>query len=206
MDNVIITISRSYGSGGRDIGRRLATELGIDYLDSKLLRLASDESGINEQLFAEADETLKSTPLFRAARKVYNGEVIRPDSDDFTSNENLFRYQAKVMRELASSEACVIIGRCANVVLGGQPNVLRVYIHAPIETRMQWLADTHPGDKNARMRIIAEKDERRAAYCRYFTGLDWKDADQYDLSLDSAALGADRCVALIKEYTDIRFR
>ncbi len=204
MDNVIITISRSYGSGGRKIGRRLADELGIDYLDRKLLRIASDKSGINEQLFAQADETLRNTPVFRAARKVYNGEVIGPESDDFTSNENLFRYQAKVMRELASTTSCVIIGRCANVVLGDMPNVLRVYIHAPLEYRLNTLIDVHPVDKSARARIISEKDDHRAAYYRYFTGFDWKDADHYDLSLDSAALGEDRCVELIKQYLSIR--
>ncbi len=204
MDNVIITISRSYGSGGRKIGRRLADELGIDYLDRKLLRIASDKSGINEQLFAQADETLRNTPVFRAARKVYNGEVIGPESDDFTSNENLFRYQAKVIREIASTSSCVIIGRCANVVLSDMPHVLRVYIHAPLEYRLQALADVHPVDKHARTRIIDEKDERRAAYYRYFTGFDWKDADHYDLSLDSAALGEDRCVELIKQYLSIR--
>ncbi len=206
MDNVIITISRSYGSGGRKIGRRLADELGIDYLDRKLLRIASDKSGINEQLFAQADETLRNTPVFRAARKVYNGEVIGPESDDFTSNENLFRYQAKVMRELASTASCVIIGRCANVVLGDMPNVLRLYIHAPLEYRLEALSDVHPVDKSARSRIISEKDERRAAYYRYFTGFDWKDADHYDLSLDSAALGEDRCVELIKQYLSIRMK
>lgn len=204
MDNVIITISRSYGSGGRKIGRRLADELGIDYLDRKLLRIASDKSGINEQLFAQADETLRNTPVFRAARKVYSGEVIGPESDDFTSNENLFRYQAKVIREIASTSSCVIIGRCANVVLSDMPHVLRVYIHAPLEYRLQALADVHPVDKHARTRIIDEKDERRAAYYRYFTGFDWKDADHYDLSLDSAALGEDRCVELIKQYLSIR--
>ena len=204
MDNVIITISRSYGSGGRKIGRRLADELGIDYLDRKLLRIASDKSGINEQLFAQADETLRNTPVFRAARKVYNGEVIGPESDDFTSNENLFRYQAKVMRELASTTSCVIIGRCANVVLGDMPNVLRVYIHAPLEYRLNTLIDVHPVDKSARARIISEKDDHRSAYYRYFTGFDWKDADHYDLSLDSAALGEDRCVELIKQYLSIR--
>lgn len=203
MDRFVVTISRSNGSGGREIGRSLADELGVDYLDRKLLRLASDESGINERLFAQADETLKNTPLFRAARKVYHGEVIGPDSDDFTSNENLFRYQAKVIRELASGESCVIIGRCANVVLSDFPHVLRVYIHAPIEARVQNLSAIHPMDKAALMRKIMEVDRRRAAYYRYFTGFDWKDADHYDLSVDSAAFGKDRCVQIIRDCLEV---
>lgn len=206
MDNVIITIARSYGSGGRRIGTKLADELGIDYLDRKLLRLASDRSGINERLFAQADETLKNTPLFRAAKKAYSGELIGPESDDFTSNENLFRYQAKVMRELAAQSSFVVIGRCANIVLGDMPRVVRVYVHAPLEYRLQALQDVHPVDRAARTRLINEKDARRAEYCRYFTGADWKDADHYDLSLDSAALGEERCIQLIKEFIPVYFK
>ena len=95
MENRVITIARSYGSGGRKMGRLLAKELGYEYYDREILRIASDESGISEELFRQADEKQR-IPLFRIAREVYTGEVIPPDSDDFISNENLFRYQAKI--------------------------------------------------------------------------------------------------------------
>ena len=100
MENRVITIARSYGSGGRKMGRLLAKELGYEYYDREILRIASDESGISEELFRQADEKQR-IPLFRIAREVYTGEVIPPDSDNFVSNENLFRYQAKVMLGLA---------------------------------------------------------------------------------------------------------
>ena len=102
MENRVITIARSYGSGGRKMGRLLAKELGYEYYDREILRIASDESGISEELFRQADEKQR-IPLFRIAREVYTGEVIPPDSDDFISNENLFRYQAKIIRELAAN-------------------------------------------------------------------------------------------------------
>ena len=107
MENRVITIARSYGSGGRKMGRLLAKELGYEYYDREILRIASDESGISEELFRQADEKQR-IPLFRIAREVYTGEVIPPDSDDFISNENLFRYQAKIIRELAATRNCVI--------------------------------------------------------------------------------------------------
>ena len=100
MENRVITIARSYGSGGRKMGRLLAKELGYEYYDREILRIASDESGISEELFNQVDER-QHLPLFRIAREAYTGEVIPPDSDDFISNENLFRYQAKIDKRRA---------------------------------------------------------------------------------------------------------
>ena len=114
------------------MGRLLAKELGYEYYDREILRIASDESGISEELFNQVDER-QHLPLFRIAREAYTGEVIPPDSDDFISNENLFRYQAKIIRELASARNCVIVGRCANFILRGRDNVLNVFV-----TGRQW--------------------------------------------------------------------
>ena len=131
MKNVVITIARQYGSGGRTIGEMLAKKLNIHYYDKDLMKLASDDSGINEALFVNADEKIKSSRLFHIAKSAYNGELIPPESDDFTSTDNLFNYQAKIIRELAQEEPCVIIGRCADYVLKDCPNGLSVFIHAP---------------------------------------------------------------------------
>ena len=117
MKPFVITVARGYGSGGKTIGKMLAEDLGVKYYDMELLRLASDESGINEHLFAEADEKLKTPRLFKPRKSAYTGEVIPPDSEDFVSDQNLFNYQAKVIRDLAEKESCVIIGRCADFVL-----------------------------------------------------------------------------------------
>ena len=111
MKPFVITVARGYGSGGKTIGKMLAEDLGVKYYDMELLRLASDESGINEHLFAEVDEKLKTPRLFKPRKSAYTGEVIPPDSEDFVSDQNLFNYQAKVIRDLAEKESCVIIGR-----------------------------------------------------------------------------------------------
>ena len=92
MEKVVITIARQYGSGGRTIGQMLSEELGIPYYDKELLKKASEDSGIHERLFAGADEKLKNSPLLRITKKVYQGQLIPPESGGFTSMENLFNY------------------------------------------------------------------------------------------------------------------
>lgn len=200
----VITIARGYGSGGRHIGKALAEELKVHCYDRKLLRLASDESGIHEGLFGMADENPSLKMLLPIARRERGGEVIPPDRDDFVSNENLFRYQAKVIAELAKSESCVIIGRCADYVLRGFPNVLRVYIHAPLENCARRVAEMNDLPFESAKKLVQITDKRRAAYYAYFTGRSWTNAENYDLCLDSSSLGHSQCVQMIKEYLRIR--
>lgn len=203
MERFIITIARGYGSGGRTIGKTLAEELGVNFYDRDLLRLASDESGINESLFVKADEKVKNTLLYKVAKKVYKGEIIPPDREDFISNENLFNYQAKIIKELAEKESCVIIGRCADYILKDQPNVLRVYIHAPLEACVNNLKGILVAPEKEVKKQIVTIDKRRSTYYHYFTGQDWKDADNYDLCLNSHQLGYEKCVSLIESYLKV---
>ena len=103
MDGLVITIAREFGSGGHQIGEMLSKKLGIPYYDKDLIKLASEDSGINEGLFGLADEKSKGG-LFKKT-KVYDGEISKPDSADFTSEENLFSYQAKIIKELADKKS-----------------------------------------------------------------------------------------------------
>jgi cytidylate kinase len=206
MDKYVITIARGYGSGGRTIGKMLSEELGIPYYDRDLLRLASDDSGINEQLFAKADEKLKKSLLFKIAKKVYKGELIPPDSDDFVSNDNLFNYQAKIIKELAETESCIIIGRCADFILKDYPNVVRLFVHAPLQDCIKTLVDmTGKSEKEVEKQIL-DIDKHRADYYKYYTGREWENAKHYDLCLNSSKLGFHKCVEIVKSYLDIRFR
>ena len=133
MEKFVIAITRTCGSGGTTIGKMLSKDLGINMYDKELLRLASDDSGINEALFANADEDVKNSLLYKVSKKVYNGELIPPENHDFTSNDNLFNYQAKILRELAERESYVVIGRCADYILKDNPNVFKIFIHASNE-------------------------------------------------------------------------
>ncbi len=204
MENRVITIARSYGSGGRKMGRLLAKELGYEYYDREILRIASDESGISEELFRQADEKQR-IPLFRIAREVYTGEVIPPDSDDFISNENLFRYQAKIIRELAATRNCVIVGRCANFILRGRDNVLNVFVTAPVVDCVRRVIETDGLNLDEAEKKIKKIDKRRADYFKYFTGRQWQDAALYDLCLNTGHMSEQKCVDIVRAYMDARF-
>ncbi len=203
---VVITIARQYGSGGRTIGEMLAEDLKVHYYDKELLKLASEDSGINERLFVNADEKVKVTHLFKVIKNVYTGQLIPPESEDFVSDDNLFNYQAKVIKELAGEESCVIVGRCADYVLKDYENVLSVFIHAPKDYCMEQAAKKVSMSSRDLERYIARTDKRRAEYYKYHTGREWTDARNYDLCLDSSKLGFERCVEEIKAYLKVRFK
>lgn len=136
MEHTVITIARSYWKWWKNFRQTFAKELGIHCYDRELLRMASEQSGINEALFGEVDEKVKSLPLFGISKKIYKGEIFPPESDDFVSDDNLFNYQAKIIKEVAAEESCVIIGRCAGFILKDNPDVVRYSFHAPKEDCM----------------------------------------------------------------------
>ena len=205
MDKIVITIARYYGSGGKTIGEMLGEELGIPFYNREILRMASDDSGISEALFAQADEKLKKTTLFRVAHKAYDGTVIPPESKDFLSNQNLFNYQAKVIKGLAEEGACVIIGRCGDYVLRDNPNRVAVFVHAPADYCRQMAIERGAQSTRDVDRFIAQTDKARAEYYHYYTGQEWSNAKNYDLCLNSKVLGFDGCAEAIKAYINIRF-
>ena len=198
MDKFVITVARETGSGGHNITRKLSEALGVPYYDRDLLRKASEVSGIHERLFGAADERIGLKEMLSAAEKVYTGEVLPPDSDDFTSTRNLFSFQAKIIKELAETESCIILGRCANYLLADRKDVLRVFIHAPLEAREERVASySLAWSPREVTKYIRLEDKRRASYYRYYTGEEWRDAAGYDLSLNSGELGEEGCVRRI---------
>ena len=198
MEKFVITVARETGSGGHNITRKLSEALGVPYYDRDLLRKASEFSGIHERLFGAADERIGLKEMLSAAEKVYTGEVLPPDSDDFTSTRNLFSFQAKIIKELAETESCIILGRCANYLLADRKDVLRVFIHAPLEAREERVASySLAWSPREVTKYIRLEDKRRASYYRYYTGEEWRDAAGYDLCLDSSVLGEEGCVKRI---------
>ena len=205
MDKVVITIARQYGSGGRTIGQMLSKELGIHYYDKELLKLASEESGIHERLFAGVDEKLKNSPLLRITKKIYQGQLIPPESEEFTSMENLFNYQAKVMKRLAETESCVIIGRAADFILKDFQNVVSVFVHGSKEFNLARAMEQNSMTEAEMEKFIQKTDKYRAEYYKHYTGRDWTDARNYDLCLNSSKLGFEKCVKEILAYIKVRF-
>jgi cytidylate kinase len=206
MKNIVITIARQYGSGGRTVGQMLAKRAGIHYYDKELMKLAAEESGISEKLFVQADESVKKlSPLARLSKKVYQGELLSPSSDDFTSSENLFNYQAKIIKQLAEMQSCVIVGRCADYILRDCSQVVSCFVHAPMDFLMEQAADKQSARGHELEKLIAQIDRHRAAYYEYHTGQTWSDARNYDLCLDSSRLGFEKTVEEIMAYARVRF-
>ena len=201
-----IAITRTCGSGGGShIGKKLAVDYGIDYYDRKLLRLAAEDSGINETIFAEADENTKKTLLYGAFKRVYNGEIIPAESGNFLSDQNLFNYQAKVLKELLTQESYICVGRAADFVLKGEPNVVSVYLDASYEFRVKREVERQGISESEAERYIDQLDRYRNAYYMYHTGRQWKNPRNYDLCLDTESLGLDNCAELIEEYIRMKF-
>ena len=206
MKNYVITISRGYGSGGKTIGKMLAKELNIPYYDNEILTLASEASGISEGLFAQNDEKLKGVSLLKTI--ISKGHFNNADGEitkNFTSPENIFKYQAKVIRELAEKESFVIIGRAADYILKDYDNVISVNIQAPFEACVKAVMENHHLDDKEAQRIICKTDRERAEYYEYHTGNAWNDELNYDISLNTARINWEKCVKLIKEYIKIKF-
>lgn len=203
--NIVITIARQYGSGGRTVGEMLANDLGIHYYDHELIHLASEESGISLGLFLDADERVRNTGFFKTPVNVYKGELIGPDSKEFTSEANLFNYQAKVIKRLAETTSCVIVGRCADFVLKDYDNVLSVFVHAPQPFLEEQAAKVKSLPHDELVKFMAQEDKFRAVYYEHHTGHKWTDAMNYDLCLDSSKLGFDKCVEAIKAHAKVRF-
>lgn len=200
MGNFVVTITRTCGSGGSSIANLIAKDLNIKVYDKELLRLASYDSGINERLFAQVDEDTKKSILYKVSQKVYSGELIPPESHDFTSNDNLFNYQAKVLKELAKESSYIVIGRGADYILKDNDNVIKIYIYASedecIEREMKRLGI----DKKEATEWVNKTNIYRGIYYRYHTGRKWKDVENYDLVLNTSRFSYAECAEVIKGY------
>ena len=164
MDNkIILTIGRQFGSGGREIGQRLAKELGIGYYDKELITVAARESGLCEDVFEKADERASSglSYAFTMGYSSFMGGMFTP-YNDILSNDGLFKIQSDAIRKLAETESCVLVGRCADYILRDDPACLSFFIHSSVESRVQKTVERHgvtvEEAKNAILKIWREKN------------------------------------------------
>lgn len=197
----IITIARGMGSGGRTIGKMLSEQLGVKYYDKELIKLASEDSGINEAFFGRVDEKLKTS--FIRKNGVYKGGLIDPSSKDFTSDANLFNFQAKIIKELADKEPAVIVGRCADFVLSGRKDVIKLFIYCDEQTAIRNVIDAYGGSEKDASKLIEKTNKDRCAYYKHYTGRNWEDARNYNICLDTSSMDYQTCVDIIKGYISI---
>lgn len=206
MKKYVITIARGFGSGGKDIATRLSKELGIPCYERQILTMASDQSGIDESVFVETDEKLRGKYIANFLRKMPVTGVVEPQDRAFVSDVNVFNIQADLIRTLAETESCIIVGKCADDILRDYPNVISIYIEAPRSACVKSIMEKlHVSEKRAHQ-LIRDTDKYRAKYYSYYTsGKDWTNPTNYDLVLNSDRIGREKCVELIKNYVKIKF-
>lgn len=200
---VIITIGRQFGSGGREIGKRLSEVLDIPFYDKELLTEAAKESGYSEELFHQRDEQKTGSLLFSLSTGAY--PLGNPSYYyDLPLDDKLFLAQIDVMKKLAAKGSCVIIGRCAEYILREDPGVITVFIHADLSSRIARISRLYSLTPQKAESMINKTDKKRAQYHNYYSTDKWGDARAYQLCLDSGAVGTANCVELIRQLVEMK--
>ena len=202
--NIIVTIARQVGSGGREVGELLAMELGYEYHDKSLISLAAEKSGISHEVLKNTDE--KATPSFLYSIAM-GGMGMVPFSHgmpyDTPVNDRLFVLQSGIIEELAKANSCVFIGRCADFVLRDFPNVVRVFIYADPDKRAEVISKRNNISLNEAKNLAVKLDKKRANYYGYYTSKKWGRSENYDLMIDTTKIGITGAVRLIKKYVEM---
>ena len=195
---MVITVGRQYGSGGREIGTALANKLGIVYYDDLLLKKAAEESGLCEELFHSFDERPKSF-LYSIAMDAYPFSYSGAGD---SLEQQVYLATFDTIRHIAEQGPCVIIGRCADYALADNPNHLSIFIHAPMDVRIQRVAKRQNITPEKARSLIIKTDKRRASYYEYYSSQKWGAVESYDFCMDSSYLGLGGTVELIRAMVE----
>ena len=202
MDKKIrVNIGRQLGSGGREIGEKLAARLGINFYDKELIQLASEASGLRREFFEKADEKASQNILggLFGVRFPFVGEGTIPASNCL-SNDSLFQVQSNVIRQLAENDSCLFVGRCADYILRNHPNCANIFISASREDRIQRLCKLHSIGKDVAEAMMEKADKKRSEYYNYYSNKTWGAAASYHLCIDSSALGIEATTDFIETF------
>ena len=195
---IIITIARQFGSGGREIGERVAELLGFPIYDKQLITDAAAKGSLNEDVIKTAEESAANSLLYTLAM----GSNVLGTTMHFgykmPLNDRLFILQSEAIKEYASAGSCVIIGRCADYVLRDEENLLRLFIYGDLDHRQERVAQRHPEIKSSQViDVINKTDKRRATYYNFYTGNKWGKYDNYDIAINSSTLGIEGTAQVI---------
>ncbi|MDR0895860.1 MAG: cytidylate kinase-like family protein [Prevotellaceae bacterium] len=201
----VVNIGRQLGSGGHEIGEKLATRLGIAFYDKELITLASKESGLCREFFEKADERPSQGIVggLLGMRFPVMGEGIS-SMPNCLSNDSLFKVQSDVIRRLAEAQSCVFVGRCADYILRDHPHSINLFISASKQDRIRRIArQSHVTPEEAESYMV-KADKKRAEYYNYYSFKTWGAAATYHLCVDTSVLGIDRSIEFIEAYIKLR--
>ena len=198
----IITIGRQYGSAGKEIGLTLAERMGVKCYDKELLDRAAKESGLCQELFEHHDEKPTSSFLYSLVMDTYSTGYSSAAFADMPINHKIFLAQFNSIKELAKEGSCVMVGRCADYALADDPNLLAVFMNAPLKARIRRIAEKYDLTDAKAKDLIQKTDKKRASYYNYYSNKKWGDAASYHYCLDSSYLGVQGTVDLLKFLVD----
>ena len=199
MEVKIITISREFGSGGRSIGREVANRLGIPFYDKELVEQVALESGFAPQFIEEHGEHAPSRSRLAYA---FSHQGIPGLMNGMSTADFLWSIQCNVIMQLAEKGPCVIVGRNADYILKDRQDCLDVFIHADMDFRADRIVRLYGESEKSPEARLNEKDKRRMVNYQHYTGRTWGQATNYDLCLNSAKLGIDKCVDMIVDIVN----
>ncbi|MGN0307941.1 MAG: AAA family ATPase [Lachnospiraceae bacterium] len=185
----VVTIGREYGSGGREIGEKLADRLGVTFYDRNLLNLAAQESGVSEEKLSETDERLEKRYFSYGVENL---------------SEELFHFQSKIMVEKAKMESCVIVGRCSDIILKDFAHAAHIFIYADEEDKIMRIRERNNLDEVKARKLMKQTEKIRSSYYQYYTDCDWGNRENKDLLINSSKTGIEGAVEVIIAYLEIR--
>lgn len=200
--NKVITISRQYGSGGREIGQKLAEHFGIPFYDNEIISSAAKESGFSEVAFEKAEEKATNSFLYSLAMGMSAYGNMDMGFSAMSVDDRLFLAETKVTRRFAKEGPCIIVGRCADYVLKDMPNVVNVFVLADISARVRRAIEVYELPKAKAEENIIKFDKRRSNYYNYHTGKKWADVNNYHLAIRSDFGGIDHAVNTVIAYLE----
>lgn len=198
--NKVITISRQYGSGGREIGAKLAAKLNIPFYDNEIITRAAKESGFAEAAFENAENKATNSLLYSIAMGMNSYGNQELGFSHLSLDDRIYLAQSDVIRKVAAEGPCVIVGRCADYILKDMKNVINVFIWADLQFRIQRAIEIDNLSPNKAQENILKIDKRRANYYNYHASEKWGRAENYHLSIKSSEIGIDNCVDCIIEF------
>jgi len=200
MKPVIITIGRQFGSGGHELGEKLAARLGIPFYDRALLSAAAEHTGLTKDMIESLDEQPTNSFLYSLSVGSFGFNSTVP----LPLNNQVFLAMTKAIRDIAEKGSCVIVGRCAEYVLAENEALLRVFVHADKDSRVKRITEKRGLKEKDAQVLMAKTDKKRAAYHDFYCDDKWGATDSYDLTVNTAVFGIDGAVELIAHYVENR--
>lgn len=193
----VITISRQFGSGGHEVGEKLARQLDVPFYDKALIAMAAKQSGLSEEVFAHADEKATSSLLYSMVMGSYSFGARVPGINEMPINDKLFIIQSDIIKKAAAEGPCVVIGRCADYILREHGNCLNVFVHASKEERIRRSIAKKDCEERKAADFVTKKDKQRANYYNFYSNKRWDDLQNYDITIDTSRFSVDQAVELL---------